>query len=68
MKAPKNKNVNIANFRRSPALTRTPRAANRRQRADTTDHWLAEGGPEKCGPEHFTSKFKAKCYRVDCRG
>ena len=22
--------------------------------------WLAEGGPEKCSPEHFTSKFKAK--------
>ena len=22
--------------------------------------WLADGGPEKCSPEHFTSKFKAK--------
>ena len=29
-------------------------------RDDVSHSWLADGGPEKCSPEHFTSKFKAK--------
>ena len=41
-------------------ILRTTRTGYNYDSQVPTHSWLADGGPEKCSPEHFTSKFKAK--------